>query len=299
MFNIFKQIKRRIALRQMAKFFSHVERNPVTQTPKSAGLSFKDVSFKTEDGVTLKAWYIPSEGSKKLVLFNHFMLGNRAGAVPHPDWGDVAVDFMPIYKHLVEAGYSVLSYDLRNHGESDVYKGGSLGLTHVEYMDVLAAVRYGMQHCDENEHYLFSQCYGAVATMRAIEKSPEDFKDIKAFVNIQPLSADAFVEGVTKQFDIYAPDNVDLFSRHLKKRTGYSVSELKVPDLAPAVEIPTLLVQVHDDWRTTSADIEKVFEGLGSADKKLLWIENEKERLEGYNYFARNPKELITWLDAH
>ena len=135
--------------------------------------------------------------------------------------------------------------------------------------------------------------------MRAMEKSPKDFEDIKAFVSIQPLSADAFVEGVTKKFGIYDPRNVDAFSHHLEKRTGYRVSQLKVPDLSSAVKMPTLLVQVHDDFRTTSSDIEKVFDELASDDKELLWIENETERLEGYNYFARNPEKLTTWLNAH
>ncbi|MEM8840944.1 MAG: alpha/beta fold hydrolase [Pseudomonadota bacterium] len=299
MFNPITEFKRRIAMRQMAKFFSRVERNPVTRTPKDIDLAYEDVSFKTEDGVTLKAWFIPAEGSRKLVIFNHFMLGNRAGAVPDPDWGNVTVDFMPIYRALVKAGYSVLTYDLRNHGESDVYKDGALGLTHTEYRDILASVRYAKQHYAESELYLYSQCYGTIATMRAMEKSPEDFDGVRAFVNIQPLSADAFVQGVTGKFGISHPGNVDLFSHHLEKRTGYKVSQCLAPDLAPSVKTPTLLVQVHDDWRTEASDIEQVYDRLATTDKKLLWIEGEDERLEGYNYFARNPKELIDWLDAH
>jgi dipeptidyl aminopeptidase/acylaminoacyl peptidase len=149
-YNPFTEIKRHIALYQMAKFFSHIDRNPVTRTPEEVGLTFEDISFKTEDGVNLKAWYLPCEGgSKKLIVFNHFMVGNRAGGGP-PDpacWGNVTVDFMPIYKALVEGGYSVFTYDIRNHGESDVFNGDALGLTHTEYKDALAAQRY------VNEHY--------------------------------------------------------------------------------------------------------------------------------------------------
>ena len=299
MFGIINSIKRHFAINQMADFFEKVKRNPITRTPQEVGLAFEDISFESLDELTLKAWYIPSKDSNKMVIFNHFMLGNRAGAVPHKDWGNVGVDFMPIYKHLVEAGYNVFTYDLRNHGESDLYKGGKLGLTHIEYQDAVASIRYVKNRFPEMEYYLYSQCYGAVSTMRAIEKNPKDFGNISAFINLQPLSADAFVNGVTQKFNLAHESNVQKFSNRLEKKTGYSVEQCKAPDVAKSVKIPTLLVQVHNDWRTTTDDIEKVYANLNTEDKKLLWIENEEERLQGYNYFAKHPKEMIEWLDKH
>ena len=290
-------LQRHFALRQMADFFEKVERNPVTRTPEEAGLEFEKISFKSLDDVNLSGWYIPSNGSDKLVIFNHFMLGNKAGAAPHEDWGNISVDFIPIYKHLVNAGYNVFTYDLRNHGESDVYKDGRLGLTHTEYQDVVASVRYVKKQFPEKKLYLYSQCYGTVSTMRAMEKHPEDFRAIRAFINVQPLTPEGFVTGVTRKFDMEHEDNLTIFGNRLKKKTGYDLAQLEVP--ANSVKVPTLLVQVHDDWRTTVGSIEDIYANLGTNDKKMLWIENEDERLEGYNYFARNPEEMIEWLDNH
>ena len=290
-------VKRQVALRQMANFFEKVERNPVTRTPTESGLEYKDVTFKSLDEVNLSGWFIPSESSDKLVIFNHFMLGNKAGAEAHKDWGDVAVDFLPIYKSLVDAGYNVLTYDLRNHGESDVYKDGALGLTHTEYQDVVASVRYAKDQFPNKELYLYSQCYGTVATMRAMDKHPEDFKEIKAYINVQPLTPEGFVTGVTKKFEMEHEDNLEIFGEHLEKKTGYTLEQLEVP--AQAVKVPTLLVQVHDDWRTTVESIEEIYANLGTEDKKMLWIEDEDERLEGYNYFARNPEEMIKWFNKY
>jgi len=79
----------------MTDFFEKAERNPITKTPNDIGLDFEEISFTSDDEVNLKAWYIPSSKSKKLVIFNHFMLGNRAGAPPNEDWGNIYVDFMP------------------------------------------------------------------------------------------------------------------------------------------------------------------------------------------------------------
>ncbi len=35
------------------------------------------------------------------------------------------------------------------------------------------------------------------------------FENIKAFINLQPLSADAFVTGVTKEFDLAHESNIE------------------------------------------------------------------------------------------
>lgn len=290
-------LRRNFALKQMANFFEKVERNPVTRNPAEVGLAFEEVSFKSLDDVNLSGWFIPSKDSDKMVIFNHFMLGNKAGAVPHKDWGNVAVDFLPIYKHLVEGGYNVLTYDLRNHGESDVYNEGALGITNIEYQDVVASVRYAKEHFPDKQLYLYSQCYGTVSTIRAMEKHPDEFSDIKAYINVQPLTPEGFVTGVTRKFNMEHEDNLQIFGEQLQKKTGYSLEEVGTP--ARAVKIPTLTVQVHDDWRTTPESIKEIHANIDNEDKELLWIEDEDERLEGYNYFANNPKEMLEWLDKH
>ena len=289
--------RRHYALRRMADFFERVDRNPVTRSPAEVGLEYVDVEFESPDGVALRARYIPGGQNDKIVIFNHFMLGNRAGAVPNKDWGNVAVDFMPLYKHLVDAGYSVFTYVLRNHGESAVYEGGKLGLTNTEYQDVLGAVRYVKGHYPNKRYFLYSQCYGTVSTMRAMEKNPDDFEDIEAYVSLQPLTPEGFVGGVTKHFGMANKENLEYFSRQLQKKTGYTVQDAHSP--AEAVTMPTLMVQVHEDWRTTPESIEDIYERMATDDKELLWIEDETERLEGYNYFSRNPGMLISWLDSH
>jgi hypothetical protein len=281
----------------MANFFEKVERNPVTRTPSEASLEFENISFKSLDDVNLSAWYMPSENSRKIVIFNHFMLGNKAGAVPHEDWGNIVVDFIPIYKHLVDAGYNVFTYDLRNHGESDVFNEGALGITNTEYQDVVASIRYVKKNYPEMEIYLYSQCYGTVSTIRAMDKHPDEFKDIKAYINVQPLTPEGFVTGVTRKFEMEHDDNLEIFGKQLEKKTGYSLDDVGTP--ANAVKIPTLTVQVYNDWRTTVESIEKIHQEIDTDDKKLLWIQDEDERLEGYNYFAKNPKEMIDWFDNH
>ena len=290
---------RHYLLRQAANGFVKATRTPTLRTPADAGLDFESVTFEAMDGVSLKGWFMPSDDSKRTVVCNHFLGANKSGIEAARASGNVAVDFIPKYKQLVDAGYNVLAYDLRNHGESAEFNEGYLGMGTTESQDVVGAVRYARQRFPDHELFLNSLCYGCVSTMHAMDQYPNEFTDIKAMVATQPLSADAFVEGFSKRFHISHDDNIAYFSDQLKENTGYEVDALKMPPIADSVSVPTLLVQVHDDWMTTVEDIESIYANLGTDDKKLHWIEGTDKRLEGYNYFGQQPQEMIAWFDAH
>src|SRR6266576_6770468 len=54
-------------------FFPSAE---ILQTPGNYGLSFEDVYFKTEDGVTLNGWFVAYPGASTTLLWFHGNGGN-------------------------------------------------------------------------------------------------------------------------------------------------------------------------------------------------------------------------------
>ena len=82
-------------------------------------MEFQEVFFPSFDGVPLEAWFIPNQ-SDKLIICNHPQTMNRYGFPGHLEpwksFSDVEVDFNKIYKALHDAGFNILTYDLRNHG---------------------------------------------------------------------------------------------------------------------------------------------------------------------------------------
>jgi fermentation-respiration switch protein FrsA (DUF1100 family) len=93
----------------------------------SEGRSFEDVSFQTDDGLTIRGWFIPAdETSERTLVICHGLGANRSMFLPYLEVG-----------HALRA--NVLLFDFRDHGASD---GHTVSFGGRERLDVLAAVRY-------------------------------------------------------------------------------------------------------------------------------------------------------------
>ncbi|MGP1516076.1 MAG: hypothetical protein ACTTJV_00475 [Ottowia sp.] len=88
-------------------------------------MDYQSLVIPSDDGVPLKARHIPAKNqSDKLIIFNHALPMCRAGfpghfGLPWADFDAVEIDFVIQYKHLTDAGYNVLTYDFRNHGNRE------------------------------------------------------------------------------------------------------------------------------------------------------------------------------------
>lgn len=108
-------------------------------TPADLGIGYEDVTFTTEDGVTLSGWLIPAaRKTRASVVLMHGYSWNRlpwlAGFVP---W--------------LQRRYNVLQFDFRGHGSSD---DALITLGTLEQRDVAAAV-----------HFLAGRGLGPIALM--------------------------------------------------------------------------------------------------------------------------------------
>lgn len=132
---------------------------PITRTAESFGLTnVQDVSFKSQDGLTLKGWYIPPKNGSVIIII-HGHAGNRTNQAP-----DAAL--------FVQQGYGALLFDLRNSGESE----GTLttfGLQ--ETMDVQGAITFvkAQPGVDPNKIGALGQSMGGATAIMAAARYPE------------------------------------------------------------------------------------------------------------------------------
>ncbi len=135
---------------------------PCCDTPATYNLSYSDVSFQADDGITLRGWYIPSQNGA-VIIVAHGLGGSRTG-------------MLPLANVLAKHGYGILVYDLRAHGASD---GTIFGYG---WRDVLAASNYlrKVVGIDSKRIGMYGSSLGGVMAVQAAARD----------TNIAALAAD-------------------------------------------------------------------------------------------------------------
>jgi hypothetical protein len=96
----------------------------IEATPADIGLQFEDVVLRTQDNVSISAWYIPARNERAVLLFCHGNAGNNSHRL----------DSIRLFNDL---NLSVLIFDYRGYGKS----GGS-PTEKGTYLDAEAALDY-------------------------------------------------------------------------------------------------------------------------------------------------------------
>ena len=127
---------------------------------------YSDIDIVTNDNIRLSGWEIPSRSNtNKTIIVNHPLTTTRYGSEEGLD--GVSVEFLPMIKHLHNAGYNIVMYDHRGQGDSDggygkTVKGqeAPVGAGVTEWQDVVASVKYVNNHPEfkNDKIALLSQC---------------------------------------------------------------------------------------------------------------------------------------------
>ena len=103
-------------------------RQPLERTPADVGLDYREVAFRSSDGLSLSAWWVAKAGSSRAALLVHGWAGDKSNL--H------VVETALVYE---QAGFNVLMLDLRGHGKSEGERG-TLGYREVR--DVRGALSW-------------------------------------------------------------------------------------------------------------------------------------------------------------
>lgn len=272
--------------------------SPLFDSPEAWGLDYENVEFQATDGTKLKGWLIKG-GSDKVIVQSHFGVQcNRggwtpAGKGPIKPWKE-DIKFMRQAKHFVEKGYSYFMYDFRGHGESDLGPNPWCTWGPDEAKDVQGAVDYVSSRPEfaNASIGLLSFCMGSASTTYAygmedgLAKNPQ----IKAFVAVQPLLYDYFVDALGMPgFIRRSADKVT------NKRLGFDLTEPNFIKDAPKVSVPTLVIQNSNDPWTHISMIHDYHNAL-TVEKDLKLLELEKSRFAAYDWVGKNPAEVEAWF---
>lgn len=245
----------------------------INRGPRDFGLLGETVSFRPTDGILLKAWWLPAQGTPRAtVIVAHGIDHTRQVMLKRAAF-------------LLHGGYNVVVLDLRGHGES----GGQVvspGL--LERLDLLGAIQYIRSREERGPIALLGVSYGAVACLFTGAESPE----IGAVV-----SDGAFTSGVDVSNRInryYAQDprtnrlvramyaagsfpgvaTAIVVAYYLRTGLYPGWDFVSVLPAASRIKCPVLIVSGERDYIIPTADARRILAALPAASKRLVTIPN-------------------------
>ncbi len=239
------------------------------KTPTIHQLAFDEIEFPTQDGITIRGWYIPAgseaDGSpsgskaKGTVVFCHGMNRSR-------------VEFLEQSAFVHRLGYHALLFDFRHQGASD---GELTTLGYQERFDVLAAVEYARERSRFGPVIVWGISMGGAATLMAAADSTEIDAAIvdSTFLSLE----DTIAHHLKLIFKIPKYPTAQTITHAIAWKGGFRASDF---DLRKAVERigprPILFVAVEDDRRMPSEISRKLHQQALSPDKALLIVPGKR-----------------------
>lgn len=271
--------------------------SPVFDNPKNYNLDYEDVTFKTNDDVTLSGWLIKGS-TDKVIIQSHFgvqcsrcgFTQEGKGMMKNVLWTS-DIHFLDQGKYLVDAGYSVLMFDMRNHGNSEQNGWVTWGLE--ERKDIVASIKFISEHPEYKNASigLLSICMGQGATTFAfgMEKEMKNFKNLKAMISVQPLTYDYFVKAMgMPNFLVNAGNKYNAKKRNIKLDGDSFLPYVK------DISVPTLVIQNSNDPMTNMNMVNQYYNDL-TVEKELLMIDIEKKRGAAYAWLGKNSQPVLDW----
>ena len=261
---------------------------PIVSIPDEYSLEYENVHFMTTDSVKISTWLIKG-GTDKIIVQAHPVTANRSGMGS----GDGKVEQLKTAKAFVDAGYSVLMFDVRNHGQSEngpvKYAVGSED----DAPDFIAALSFLSSHPIYKSSLvgIHAQCFGVNATVAAfgIDGGLRNFENLKSISLTQPASwgllmrpqaGDAFVDEV----------NRILVSDGAKDLDGTPLKD------APQINVPTLVVQNQNDPSGTLPFVDEFFNAITTKKEKWM-IDGAADRSYAYYHETIHPEKLVEWFN--
>jgi pimeloyl-ACP methyl ester carboxylesterase len=151
---------------------THPRRVDAKGSPEGLGMYYKSVTLDTLDNTRIAAWYIPAVTADEVAFDpDEALRRRRPGVVVVHGLGASHDQYLPLARHLHDAGFVVLMIDLRGQGES---APGAVTYGLRERADIIAAVRFlrELSMVDETRVAVVGRDIGGVAALEAAALDP-------------------------------------------------------------------------------------------------------------------------------
>ena len=252
----------------------------------------------------VSGWFIPAEDGSinhgaTVVLVHGWRwsrLGYAAADIFANVTGSTQVDFLRLILALHTEGYHVLTFDLRNHGQSASARPVTFGQS--EAKDLLGALAYldGRDDVDGRRIGVIGFSMGANAALFALPQTDK----MQALVAVQPMTPSVFSQRLATDFlgVFWGP-----WSALWRKRSTECLVVRELRGIIPAFaasgggDTPVLFIQGTGDRWGSPDDVSHMAEMTPRA-QELLFV-SSTHRFEGYQYLVDNPGVAATFFEQY
>jgi pimeloyl-ACP methyl ester carboxylesterase len=240
---------------------THPGRTLPLRTPSDVGLDhWREVSFLSEDGLRLSAWYIPVKEIEPspALIYVHGLGSNRE-------------ELLDQARLLCDHGYSALLLDLRNHGQSE---GFLTTLGYLESLDVGGAIKFLLDQpeIDEDRIGLVGHSLGGGIVIRAAARFPE----VKATVAESAFTSleDNIEEGVRQLLGLPPFPFAPMVIYFGERETGLDIQQMRpIDDLSQIFPRAIMFVHGRNDPVVLVSNSQNLYDEA-QEPKALYIIEN-------------------------
>ena len=227
-------------------------REAIERSLSAHGLPGREVSFPTVRGRTLCGWWLDGQLNRGVVIVTH-------------GWGANREMMLPLARSVRDAGWRVLLFDARNHGESDDDDFSSMPRF---AEDTEAAIDWVRNRSDGASVpvVLIGHSVGAAAVLLVASRR----RDIHGVIS---LSAFAHPEDMMRRW--LAWKRLPFFPigwyvlRHVERVIGHRFDDIAPVRTLPRVDCPVLLAHGQSDPIIPFEDAETLYTHRGHASVTL------------------------------
>ncbi|HJU07534.1 MAG TPA: alpha/beta fold hydrolase [Rhodanobacteraceae bacterium] len=216
-----------------------------------ADLPIENVSFFSEPGFMLRGWYIPGRRGAGAILLLHGVRASRLMEIGRA-------------RFLHQAGYTVLAFDFRAHGESG---GDRITFGYRESRDVAAALAYLKKRAPRERIGVIGTSMGGAAFLLA---SPPLHVNAVVLEQVYPSIDLALDHRMTRYLGPLGHALSPVLLRWMALNTGMRTEQLRPISHIAKVDAPLLLIGGESDRYTPPRETLAMY--AAARQPKQLWL---------------------------
>lgn len=238
-------------------------RFPYWRDPGDAWLYYRDVRLTTADGLRLAGWYVPAGGDAAYptVLLAHGLLDSKWTMLRLVPW-------------LHDAGYNVMLFDFRGHGDS---QNSPTTIGRLEALDIQAALDWLDARGAGDRVIGLGMSLGAAAL-------------------VNTAAQDGRLDGLVLDSCFADWSDVD-YARDYRLPPDWLVPDVPSPVvLMPKIHVPVLIIHGSADLLTHVSHAERLY--AAANEPKELWINDSGHAWSAWTYPHQYQEKVLGFITS-